>query len=52
MHIIMLLQRLKKLSGLGPLFLGEGREILGNVTEFAGDDVPFIGLQPGGHGCG
>ena len=32
MHIIMLFERLEKLSGLGALFIGEGREILGDVT--------------------
>lgn len=46
MHIIVLLKRLKKLPGLGTLFVGKGREVLGNVPNFAGDDAPTIGLEP------
>jgi len=48
----MLLQRLKKLSGLGSPFIGQGGEILGDIADFAGDDIPSIGLQPSGHGRG
>ena len=42
MHIIVFFQGLKKFSSLGTLFLGEGWEVLRNVADFTGDNIPTI----------
>ena len=42
MHIIVLFNRLEKFSGLGTLFIGQGWEVLGDVADFTGYNVPTI----------
>src|SRR6185436_9995623 len=49
-HVVVIIQRLKKLADFRPLFGSQFRVTLGQITGFAGDNRPTVLLKPFGDG--
>jgi len=46
MHVVVLVEGVEEFTDFGGFFVGEGGELLGDVTEFARDHRPAVGAEP------